>query len=525
MSSRGGILVVVASLCAAGLAQPADPWFITSPVTVSTPMEVGDVIVASGGSLVVTGVPEPGFRVTGNLVAGGSGQIRLQGSVIRFMSRYHGQYALIAAENSSITVAGCDYRVPGAVQHGLVAIGQGVVSVRDTDFDAVQLVAAKTATLRAARLTGNFEVIIQDEAHVDLRDIPRTGGQGALWVWPEFPSGSVATYTPPLPGYIERWSFPPAGSTGIEQTCALKRCQVLLWPMLARPGCDLTLLDIPSENWVVVGFRVPSSQTIKGLQNGMSVEDEELSLTDRRVRLVRATIDTFNIYTQKKARVTVRDSTIGELLAMDQSTVLLRDVLVDGSGGYFGALDRSTIDAEDSTFTCDVQASGNATMSLHRSNLLPYPQDPTGAYTRYGAFDSARLLLDTSPVSTTAALGGRGLIAACWIAKPPKEPPAAGTVLTLRGTAVQYSLDSTVVPGLWRLEAMPVTGGPRTALGQGNGNIQNGALGTWTDADPASDYQLRTILIDALGRTLTGRLTIPRAEPLTMPSPSTVAHR
>lgn len=504
-----GALVAMATLFRSDPAQAADPWIIDRAVTVTSPMDVGDVIVVSGGSLIVSGVPEPGFRVSGDLIASGNGHVHLQSSVVRFMSAYHGQYALIAAENSSITITNCDYRVPGSVQHGLIAYGAGTVSVRDTDFDAVQLVAAKNGTLRAARLNGNFEVIIQDEARMSLQDIPRTAGHGALWVWPEFPSGSVATYAPPLPGFIEKWSFPPTGSTGIQQMCTLKRCQVLLWPLLARPGCDLTLLDVPPESWVVVGFHLPTSQTIDGLQNGLSVEDEELSLTDRRVRLVRATIDTFNLYPQKKARVTVRDSTIGELLAMDSATVTLRGVTIDGSGGYFGALDNSKVDAEDCTFTCDVQAAGGATIALHSSTLLPYPQDPTGASTRYGAFDNARLLLDTTPTSTTAALGGRGLIAACWISNPPPAPPGNGSVARLRGTIAQYSLDSSVATGKWRLEAKPKTGGGASSiLGEGTGNVQEHLLGTWTGADTSFDYQLRTILIDGLGRKLTGRLTI-----------------
>lgn len=508
----GGLLAII-SFFHASPGHATEPWIIDRAVTITEPTDVGDVVVVSGGSLVVTGVPEPGFRVSGNLIAIGNGEVRLLSSMISFLSVYHGQYALIAADNSSVTITNCEYRVPASVQHGLVAYGSGRVSVRDTDFGSVQLVAARNGNLQAARLNGYFEVILQDDAHISLQDIPRTEGQGALWVWPEFGPGSVATYTPPLPGFISNWSFPPAGSTGIAQTCTLKRCNVLLWPLLARPGCDLTLQDIPSENFVVAGFHVTRSQTIEKLQNGLSVEDEELPLKDRRVRLLRATIDTFNLYPQKKARVTVRDSTIGELLAMDGANVVLRGVTIDGSGGYFGALDKSKVDAEDCTFTCDVQAAGSATIALHSSMLLPYPQDPTGASTRYGAFDNARLLLDTTPTSTTAALGGRGLIAACWISNPPPAPPGNGSVARLRGTIAQYSLDSSVATGKWRLEAKPKTGGGASSiLGEGSGNVQERLLGTWTGADTSFDYQLRTILIDGLGRKLTGRLNVPQEQ-------------
>ena len=69
MSSRSSVSRVVAGvvlvLCAAG-AGAREPWIITEPTVVSTPMSVGDVIVLGGGSLIVTGVPYPmGARSAG----------------------------------------------------------------------------------------------------------------------------------------------------------------------------------------------------------------------------------------------------------------------------------------------------------------------------------------------------------------------------------------------------------------------------------------------------------------------------
>ena len=98
------------------IAVASEPWVITTPVEVTSPVDVGDVIVASGGRLVVRDLPEPGLRVSGNLVALGDGEIRLDRSVIQFMSVYNGQYALAAVEQGRVTVDGCDYRVPSGVQ-------------------------------------------------------------------------------------------------------------------------------------------------------------------------------------------------------------------------------------------------------------------------------------------------------------------------------------------------------------------------------------------------------------------------
>ncbi len=475
-----------------------DPWVVTTPVTVTAPMEVGDVIVTSGGVLTVSGVPEPGLRLTGNLLAVGTGRVELTDSVVQVLSAYHGQFAVVAAEHASITVSGCDYRVPAGVQHALVASGDAGVEVSRSTFGSVQLLANVRGRVTAAELDGEFEVILQDDARVELTDIPRSAGKGALWVWPTFGDGARAVYSPPLPGTVAAWTFPPEGSSGIVQSASITRCEVRLWPMLIRPGSDVTLRDVAAQNWVVVGLELPTSVQFTGLVNGRYVEAGTLALNDRRVTLERATVDTWNLYPEQDAEVVVRDSVIGELIAFDRSRAFLERTIVDGSGGYFGAEGTSAVNVEGGSFTCTVQVSDDATLAISRSALLPYPADPTGAYTRFGAFDRGRLLLVQTPTSTTAAAGGSGVIAFAALANPPLMPPA-GT-LALEGTVASFSLDEALLPQRWRIEAWTEGAPAPLVLGEGEGNVQNASLGSWTGADPSLRHELRAVLTDASGR-------------------------
>ena len=493
--------LTVALVPAATAADP--PWIISQPTTVTAPMDVGDVIVVDGGSLTVTGVPEPGFRLSGNLFVVGHGEVRLADSVVQVMSVYHGQYAVLASENGRITIERCDYRVPSGVQHALVAMGSGSVTITDTTFGFVQFVATGQGSLDAERLDGTFEVVLQEPASITLSDIPRTTGMGSLWVWPEFPAGSTAVYSPPMPGFIESWSFPPAGSSGIAQTCRITRCQVRLWPMLVREGSDLTVRDVPPENWVIIGLHLPNPADISGLYDGTTYQSMQLPLTDRRLVVERATVRTWNLYPEGTAAVQVRDSKIGELLAMDAASARLDGVEVDGTGGYFGANGTATVEAYNSTFTCDVQASANATIQLHDSRLLPYPTDTTGAFTHFGAYDDARLLLDATPATSTARLAGRGVVAGTFLSNPPAHPPAAGTERPLYGSVVLYSLDPVVAAFSWRLEAQAPGMSAPQLLSQGQGNVENSLLGIWSGADPRADYELRIVMTDGLARTLT----------------------
>lgn len=506
MAPRLALVAVV--LLVPAFATADDPWVIVDDVVITEPTRVGDVIVLLDGSLTVTGVPEPGLEVEGNLWALGSAEVVLEDSVIQFLSTHHGQYALAAVENARVEVSGCEYRVPNGVQHALVTAGDAELVVEDTDFGDVQLVAAHTSRVEASRLNGRFEVIVQNDAAMVLSDIPRDPGAGALWVWVEFPAGSEAVYTPPMPGYVTDWSFPPQGSTGIDQTVQLERCEAQLWPMLIREGSRLELRDIPEDNWVVVGLHLFESTVVEGLHNQTDYSDETLGIGAHSIRLVNASIDTWNLYPQGNALVRVSDSTLGEILAMGSPWVVVDGTTIDGTGGFLGTRDRSRMVLTNSTVTCTVEAAQDSTLELHHSVVEPYPQDPTGAWTRFGAFGSARLYAHQTPVTTTPALGGDGLIAASYIVDPPTEPPTTGSPASLVGIAAQFSLEGGPAPGRWRLQAVSPVTGEVEQIAAGDGNAEEDVLGVWEGADPMQRYRLQVVLEDAWGRTLTGEYPV-----------------
>jgi hypothetical protein len=484
-----------------------DPWIITTDVVVTQPTEVANVIIAPGGSLTVLDLPEPGFQIEGNVWAIGNGHVRFENSVIQFLSTHHGQYALAGIEQARIEVLGCDYRVPNGVQHGLVIAGEGRMIVEDTDFDPVQLLSADSARLEARRLNGDFEVVVQHESTMILEDIPRDPGLGVLWVWVEFPVGSEADYSPPMPGLTDHWTFPPPDSSGIEQTVTLDRCETLLWPMLVREGSSLTLHDIDEDNWVVVGFYMPFSTQISGLRNNRTYQDTTLDFEDRNIRLVNASIDTWNLYPEEDASVVIRDSLLGEILSFGTSTVRIENSIIDGSGGFLGARENSHISAFGSVFTCTIEATQDTTIELHNCSAEPYPLDPTGAFTRFGAYENGRLLADMTPVGTTPALDGEGIIAITYFSNPPSLPPA--DPWTLAGTAAIFSLEGGPTLESWRLDAIPRVGGFPELISTGGTNVEEDSLGVWENANPHSDHLLRIVLTDTLGRAISGYLQVP----------------
>jgi hypothetical protein len=352
-------VIVVVILLASAPVVADDPWIIVDDVVISEPTVVGDVIVALNGSLTVTGVPDPGLQVEGNLWAIGSGEILFEDSVIQFMSAYHGQYALAVAD----------------------------------------------------------------------------------------------------------------------------------------------------------------------LRNDTLYTDTQLDIGAHDLHLVNASIDTWNLYPQGEALVQVRDSHVGEILAIGAPRVFVHDTIIDGTGGFLGSRGQSVMRIFDSAITCTVEAAGDSTLELHHSSVEPYPADPTGEWTRFGAYDRARLYAHHTPVNTTPALGDDGLIAVSYILDPPTSPPTTGSPASLWGIAAQFSVNEAVQSGSWRIEAVPRASREPELIAEGQENVEEGDLGVWRDAEPERDYVLRVVFTDGLGRSLIGSYRVRgsrsgprRARPVAAPS-------
>jgi len=492
-----------------------DVWYIDGHETINEPIELGHVILVGNASLTISGVPDPGVRFNGNLWLLNESQLIMDSSVIKFMNSYHGQYSLAAVHQATITIRNCNYQVPSGVQHTLMTVDDATSKITDSDFDFVQILSANRSSFELARLNGRFEVLVQNESRMKVTDIPREEDSGELWVWVEFPDKCQAVYTPPMPGFTESWFFPPENSSGIFQEVELTNCQTLLWPMLVGRQVDLTLKDIPEENWVVVGFYFPAGGRVDNLHNQMYGDFTQLDLSDRKVVLDHASIDTWNCYGQKNSRLTVTNSTLGEILMLENSRLYMDHTTIDGTGGYFGATENAYVFARDCRFTCDVQVAQNAMAEMHFCELAPYGPDTTGDFTFLRAFDDSRILINQSPVTTTPYLGGNGVIGVTALQQTPSYPPSTSEEFSFTGSAMLFSLNEEIAnlewqfrvmhkPQFFKASALP-SDELLIELGSGLGNHEDQILGSWGNANPSYTYELQLKLSDGWGREMVGK--------------------
>jgi len=168
--------------------------------------------------------------------------------------------------------------------------------------------------------------------------------------------------------------------------------------------------------------------------------------------------------------------------------------------------------------TATVEASQQSLLALRSSRVLPYPADPTGAFTRFGAYDDGRLLADHTEVRTTPTAAGRGVVAAVWV-EPERWPPEPGQPLALRGTIGMWG--GVDAPGLerWTLEAVDGLG-RRTPLAAGGAPVEEQTLATWPGAASSPRPRLVVHLVDRVGRELRAeRVLDPQPPPRDGPGP------
>jgi hypothetical protein len=144
------------------------------------------------------------------------------------------------------------------------------------------------------------------------------------------------------------------------------------WPLLVKPGSQVTLLDNPEDRHLIVGHLL-YEDAVLSLRNYMDYADFTLPVADRSFRVQNSRIQTWNLYPYEDTRLLVRDSVLGEILGSEWSETWVFDSTIDGSGGFLGVSADAAVTLVDSTVTTMVQSVERGRLNFFRSSLQPHP--------------------------------------------------------------------------------------------------------------------------------------------------------
>ncbi|MCZ7646441.1 MAG: hypothetical protein M5U26_14345 [Planctomycetota bacterium] len=333
------------------LAAKRGEWRIKQDTTWTTPASVeGDLVLEPNVALTLRCRR---FRLKGHLLLGKGARLRVEETVLCVAGEFPYQYKAEVESGARFELFKSIVALPMGVDLGLKE-GAAFRAERSAFSSAnLTLTTAPGSDVALDEVQQLGEVIVVPGARVQLREVKKL----LLWfhTLPDKP-GQL-----PLPdgAYVAQWRAPEALGYDLE----VRNSSELMWGLVARDGCKL---GVPSAKLRCASFvfAAPAARTVKGLSQGVTYADVPVAAGEARLDLKGSAVETWNLYAVEQAALNVEQCVLGELLAFGQARVNLADTSCDGSGGYFGARDRSTVVAKKCQLKCRVVAHNDAKLTL-----------------------------------------------------------------------------------------------------------------------------------------------------------------
>ena len=364
-------------------------WIIERPTVVSkSRVHDGNVIVRKGASLKISA---PRARLSGSLIVE-DGSVDVVDCVLAFPQVFNHQYRVDLQAKSKWKLR----------NSALVTLLPLTVRVHDgTSFTAehvacvggmtVELSEGGKVTLDQVQNPGEFVIAVNAEL--------RISGSSGVMLWLTLGPDQEDDLTLPDGAAVESWS---AGN-GLD--VKLKDCTNVMWGVLSvQRGKGSVVNSRLRGCGIICGGS--SSFELKDLQNRRDLVDFPITLWDRSLRFRSSRVEAFNVYTTHSARLRVEASTIGEAMTFGESRIDLDNTVVDGTGGYVGATESSTIRLRNCKLHCLVLARDNATIILENCELNgPVRATGSGTITLQGCIINGRV--ENDPGAKLVIIPGR----------------------------------------------------------------------------------------------------------------------
>ena len=322
----------------------------------------GNVLIVNNGTLRVDGAR---LRVRGNVHVFHAGTLEVLEGSLEFAPTYLYQYGITAANTSALWL-----------RNSVLQCGGYNVSCAVTDTAALRLDGSSisggvlTTTLNewaridAAGSSNLGEMLFFDSTRGSFTNCD------ALLSWLTLPAASTLDASMPGAQVLGEWHFPDSAAlqTGFGYRISYAGSTNLRWGLMLEAGSEATLRD---SDFLAVGglFRGGGAAEVIGLVNNATPSSYAYPAGDRDVRFENCRVQVWNLYALDNFRLGVRNSIIGEVLAMGRSDVLLQTSICDGTGGYAGTQDQATMLFLQSQLSAPVIARDQSQLTLLLSTV------------------------------------------------------------------------------------------------------------------------------------------------------------
>ncbi|MEW6741883.1 MAG: hypothetical protein AB1486_03905 [Planctomycetota bacterium] len=423
-------------------------------------------------------------RIRGSFAIMNEGRVDVHGGSLTFESSYLYQFTTVVVDQARFHVVHARLDYVGGT-HGIYAGNDARLWFADVQSNgAVTASFEGRARLSLTKVDRAGEFVIMGQNPVEMRDCH------FIILWLTFGAGQIADLTLPDGAEVPSFQYPVppyrVGDPGWR--VKLEDCREVYFTLMTRAGCDLTLRDGMVR---AVGIIFDGGEfALDGLVNGQRHEAYQLPLTDRRIALRDAGVETWNVYPMLGAIGTIDQCVLGETLVMG-GEVEVTYCLYDMTGGFFSSMSGS--------LTTLLLSGVISPITVREGGLLvmAWCGTPAGEV----RIDSGGVFVAVAtPLRVRPKVAGSGLSALGWFEAP--VDPKVGDAVVIAGTAVidggpdwPDDLASFVLE--YASAATPDTWWP---IAVGYSDVWWGPLGTWdTSGLEAGDYILRLTFTDLYG--------------------------
>lgn len=350
-------------------------------------LTVNSVIMAFQDGIII--FENDSLTLNCNLYAWGDARVDFRHCEINWNARYVYQYNMTLAGGASMTMDSVRLDIP--VSAGMTVTDSASFTASGSVFSGVWTKSAeKNASMAWTDCVHAYEFLINDSASLSFTRCTEV----LLWLF--FPKGSTGEIT--MPGDTG-WRFLDSFYLG-PQSADLRNIPyevrmdsvTALWGCIPQAGCSVTVSDSKLR---VMGFTLMDSLADYRLSHFIHDRTftlERLPFPDRSITLKNTYVRTFNVYTMLNARLSMDSSVVGEMIAYHDSRMDLKQVTVDGSGGFFGQEGASQVRAENCTFTCALKVQERCKLNMNFC-FAPLTTTVLG----HGSIRAANSLMDPDP--------------------------------------------------------------------------------------------------------------------------------
>lgn len=326
-------------------------WTVTKDTMLKETARIEGIWIISEGVRVT--VASPWLELPATVFVKKGATLRFEGGLVAVPSTYNYQFNLQVEDGARLETDGV--KLAAAMPWG-VGLNPGAAwHATKTVFPMHNLTATvpERGELVFNGVTTPGEMVLWPGAKVSLRDCTD------VLVWLHTETGARGRLDLPDGKQIARWRAPKA--LGLDVTMA--NMKDVMWGLVPSEGNQLMVRDATLRTTGLL-FKGKESATVRGLKNGLRYGAEPVLASKIALDLMGSSVQTWNIYGTEQANVKVEDCLFGEALTFAFSRMTIADSTCDGSGGYFGSKDHSTMEVRDSRIACRIVAHDDSKLTL-----------------------------------------------------------------------------------------------------------------------------------------------------------------